>query len=222
MPTPALVDPVYCTDEHILIREPGDYPILCPRHQRRAFGPDGVAAGWSFTSATVDFESQGVAPGNVLQVLKSYQLAAPVVDLLIVDAVAGGMLTLRRPGDPSGVGDPPAVGTALPFLIRHLGPQIERVSYDLNQQFNIDKAIGSRSADFLYDSTQLREPCVLRVLSKQYAAMARDAGGKGDFWSKANLYRSEYIAVLDSLEVRWGPNSLSQPSSTRFGTRMTR
>ena len=223
---------VYATDEDIAVRAPADFPILCPRDQKLAWGADGAISPnspWTLTSSTVDFSARGLAPGNVVQLLKPVANFRPPGDALVVASVAPFAVTLRRKGLATGAGQPPGSGavlTGVEFTANTLGPQIERASYDLNRRFGIDDLVAGRRAADLYDPREIREATVLSVLYRQYVAMSRETGEQQDaFAAKAALLKAELDDLLDRLVVRWGPAGApigSEDTTTRFGARLVR
>jgi hypothetical protein len=137
-----------------------------------------------------------------------------------VESVAGGSVTLRRPGRGAGAGQPPPATSGVDFLIASLDPQAEEASFDLNRRFAIDPGIPGRTPSALYDLRDLRAACVLSVLAQRYAAESR--GRDGDFPFKLDLVKQELSEVLGRLQLRWGPGGDAQPPSTHFSTRLVR
>ena len=223
---------VYATDEDIAVRAPADFPILCPRDQKLAWGSDGAfspTSPWVLTSSTVDFSARGLAPGNVVQLLQPVANFRPPGDSLVVDSIAPFAVTLRRKGLATGAGQPPGPSSALigvEFTANTLGPQIERASYDLNRRFGIDDLVAGRRAVDLYDPREIREATVLSVLYRQYVAMSRETGEQQDaFAAKSALLKAELDDLLDRLVVRWGPPGApmaAEGTTSRFGARLAR
>lgn len=227
MPVLPLLTTVYATDEHVAIRAPGDYSVLCPRFQSLAYGVDGVfqsGTRWTLESVSVNFEANGVQPGNVALLTKPISMYRGSGDLLAIDSVNGSSLSLRRLGCQPGIGFPPgAVGgtTAVEFLVATLAPQIEDASFDINQTYNIDPDLPGRQPADVKDLRELRAACVLRVLVNRYADANREAAG--DFTDKLRFYGKELTEVLGRLSIRWKAdiNGISQ-TTTRFSTRLVR
>ena len=115
---PEMADPIYATDEDIVLRASSDFALLCPRDQKLASGTDGAfdpSDRWCLRSASVDFSAQGVRPGQVVQLLGPPATFRAPGDLLIV---ASGRATTRSScaarGRPLGSGSRPARSRGLP------------------------------------------------------------------------------------------------------------
>lgn len=222
-PDPAPLAVVYCTDEDIAIRAPQDFVALCPKWQRLAFGADGGLdpGGWVLSSATVDFEANGVAPGHVVALAKPGAFS-PEGDLFAVDSVAGKSATLRRLGRPGGGGQPPAAAGAagVKFEVRTYGPQIDNASYDANKFFGIDPNLASKAPDKLYEPRELRQFVALTVLRRMYAAADKVAAG--DYDLKLGLVAQELTDLRGRLQLQWGPQGEGQPPNSVLGARTRR
>jgi hypothetical protein len=226
---------VYATDEDIALRASADFAALCPKDQVLACGSDGVFSStdpWTLTSVTVDFAAFGLTPGQVARLTKPTTSFGAAGELFAIAAVATGAITLRRKGQPAGVGQPPspAAGlTGVEFSIRTLGPQIALASYDIDRRFGIDNAvIGCRVID-LCDPCQLKEAVVLSVLARQYLDQSRQFSGAADtpddwYAAKAKLAKAELDDVLDRLALKWNSADLASRgvATTRFSTRISR
>jgi hypothetical protein len=225
---------LYATDEDIALRASADYRLLCPKDQQIAIGTDGVfhsSDRWTLTSVTVDFQARGAAPCQLIQITKPGTGPLPVCEGYVVSAVAPGAATLRRKGQPSGVGEPPSPATGLTgigFSIATFGPQIALATADINRRFGITTggAYTGRCASELADPTELRDAVVLTVLSRQYLDMSREVAAPSDtFAEKARLTKGELDELLDRLALHWSRSvvdaGLASPS-TRFSTRMSR
>ena len=95
---PEQTTPVYATDEDIAVRAGGDFVMLCPPWQQMASGVDGVFgadAPWVLDSASVNFQSNGVTPNQVVQ------LTTPGLNTL---AAASCWRSTPCPVDPSRCG----------------------------------------------------------------------------------------------------------------------
>jgi hypothetical protein len=156
-------------------------------------------------------------------------LFRPPGEALAIASVSPGAVTLRRKGQPAGVGQPPgpdAVVTGVAFLVTTLGPQIERASYDLNRRYGIDDLIAGRRAADLYDPREVNEATVLTVLHRQYLSMSRETGEHRDtFAAKAELIKAELDELLARVVVHWLPAVAAGPretSTARFSTRLSR
>lgn len=225
----------YATDEDIALRASADFAALCPRDQVLASGLDGVfspADPWTLASASVDFAASGLTPGLVVRLGKPSAAFGPNGELFAVGAVAPGRVTLRRKGQPAGVGQapsPPAGLAGVEFSVRTLGPQIALAGYDLDRRFGIDDRVaGYRSVD-LYDPRELREAAVLTVLARQYLDQARQFASPSDapedwYSAKARIVKAELDDVLDRLALRWNSADVAALASTttRFSSRLSR
>lgn len=226
------VSAVYATDEDVVLRASADFVMLCPRDQMVASGLDGVfesADRWTLSSSTVDFEGQGVARGQVVQLVGPPAGFGPPGELMVVESVDAGSVLLRRKGQGAGVGQPPGPVsglTGVEFVVATLGPQIKRVCDDLNRRFGIDeRRVGRRSVD-LADPGALRDAAVLGVLHGQYLDMSREAGGTSDvFAAKARLIKTELDELLARTVVHWA-SPFDQGGgvavTSRFSTRLSR
>jgi hypothetical protein len=223
---PAQTTPVYASDEDIAVRAGGDFVTLCPQWQSMAYGTDGVFSPndrWTLRSATVNFQSNGVAPNQVIQLTTPKSQYPGGGALLAVDTVTANAITLRRLHKDAGVGNPPAplAGlTGVTFAVNTLDPQIEEVSFDLKRRFAINELDAGRSSTWIYDLRDLRMATVLGVLSDRYIAEAR--GDRGDFARKISLVRSQLADVLERVQVRWGPFGTSAEATTLFSCKLSR
>ena len=226
---PAQTTPVYATDEDIAVRAGGDFALLCPPWQLMAAGTDGVfAAGslWVLTSASVNFQNNGVAPNQVVLLTAPKASFPGGGSLLAIDSVSGGSLVLRRLHTDLNVGQPPspAAGlTSVAFAVNTLDPQIEEASYVLKRRYAIDDFTGgnvNRSSSWLYDLRELREATVLTVLLQRYLQETRTE--RGDFDKKVQRIRQELDDALARVQVRWGPFGNSAEPSTLFGCKLSR
>jgi hypothetical protein len=230
---------VYATDEDVALRASADFSALCPRDQVLATGSDGiftVSDPWTLTSTSVDFAAFGLQPGQVARLTKPASAFGANGEMFAIQAVATGAITLRRKGQPVGVGQPPALQAGLSnveFAVRSLGPQIALASYDLDRRFGIDDAIAGRRSVDLYDPQQLREAVVLTVLYKQYLDQSRQFAGKiadqsetpGDVYAaKARIAKAELDEVLDRIALKWNEANVDARAiaTTRFSTRISR
>jgi hypothetical protein len=223
---PESTTPFYATDEDIAVRAGGDFVTLCPIWQQMATGNDGVLSQgppWSLTSPSVNFGSNGVNP-NQVALFSAPKTAFPGGGaLLAIDTVSGNTITLRRLHKDIGIGQPPcpAAGlTAVSFLISTLDPQTEECSWDIKRRYGIDEQLLDRASTFIYDLRDLRMATVLMVLQQRYIAETRS--DRGDFARKIGLITSQLDAVLDRVQVRWGPFGNSAEPSTLFSCKLSR
>jgi hypothetical protein len=226
MSAPDRLTAVYATDENIAIRASGDFAMLCPDWQKLAAGVDGVfapGAPWCLTSPSVNFAAASVTAQHVVLLRKPATAFKGSGELLAVDSAVGNGLTLRRLGAGSILGQAPAPVAGLvcvDFLVATLDPQIEEASFDLNRRFGIDPSIAGRSPSDVYDLRDLRQACVLTVLSRRYAAETRGSGG--DFALKLGQITQELSEVLARLQIRWGQSGSDSDSTSLFSTRLVR
>lgn len=221
--------PVFCTDEDILVHAAGDFGILCPAWQQMAYGLDGVFAPgspWVLTSASVNFQANGVAPNQVVWLTAPKSQFPGGGHFLAIDSVNGNSITLRRPYKSLNVGQPPspAAGlTAVTFTVNTLDPQIAEASYDIKQRYMIDdNPIQGvfRSSSFVYDLQVLRVATVYTVLLERYTQETRT--DRGDFEKKVVRFRQKLDDALARVQVRWGPTGMEAEPSTIFSTKISR
>lgn len=228
MTAPSTLDTVYCTDEDIVVQAGADFPALAARRPRLAYGTDGffdVDSPWNLQSASIDFAGAGVTSNMVVVLSKS---AFKSFEILAVDSVATGSLTLRWPGLAAGVGLAPGLFTqsaggqvtGVTFEVRTLKPQIEDVAYELNEAYAIDPLIPLRTPADIYNQRILRRLSVLAVLYRAYCDEART--DKGDWKQKIDRYRGDLEEARAKAALRWGPTGQSQQTTTRFSTRLSR
>lgn len=219
---------IYATDEDVAVIAAGDFPILCPRDQKLAAAADGtfaVADRWKLKSDSVNFSSQGIAAGHVVQLLTPASQFRPPGELMVVDIVAGDGVVLRRKGEASLVGQPPAPATGIigvEFLIATLGPQLESASYELSQRFGIDESLPGRRASDLFDARELRDATVLVVMYQRYLDLSHGApiGGQDALAAKALRTKARLDEVVGRLGLRW--SSTGSAAALQFGTRICR
>jgi hypothetical protein len=217
---------VYCTDEDLLIRAPGDFAILIPTNQVLASGTDGTfAAGdrWTLTSASVDFTAAGLRAGHVCRLTGGPRGTFPVEgDLLAVEYADGHSLRLRRPGLLAGLGRPPgpAAGvSAVTFSVATADQQIEEASWDIDQEYTIDEKIPDAAPDMLYRLRELRQVTALTVLAWLYRGQVRE---KGDaFAAAADRSRADLDDLKARTQVHW-VRRLGPETTGRFDTRLVR
>jgi hypothetical protein len=223
---PETTSPVYCTDEDIAVRAGGDFITLCPGWQQMAYGTDGYFSSgspWVLNSTLTNFAANSVAPNQVvwLSAPKNQYPGGGV--LMAIDSVSGSSLTLRRLHKDLNVGQPPAPNagiTNVTFTINTLDPQSEEASFDIKRQFGVDENIVDRASNWIYDLRDLRMATVLTVLLARYIQEART--DKGDFRRKIDLIKGDLRAVLDRVQIRWGPQGNSAEPSTLFSCKLSR
>lgn len=225
--------PGYCTDEDIAVYSPGDVEILTPAGATLAAGKDGAFDAldpWTLTSATVDFEAQGVAAG-MLVVLKGGTNGGEGGGQTIkgsnvhyaVGSVATTSLTLRRIGFGDGVGQPPGPSdgaTAIDFRVCSLAPQIAQASDQINRTHGIDAASLCHTTEHLRDLKDLELITVLTVLVRLYVVNNRTADG--DFAMKYKNLKDELAAVTSRVQIRWKPTTCCLPPAGPSRVRILR
>jgi hypothetical protein len=151
------------------------------------------------------------------------------VECLVVVGTAPGSVTLRRKGQPAGVGMPPGGANGLggvKFKVATLGPQIALTSIDVNRRFGIANGLyAGRVASELADPTEIRDAVVLTVLYRQFLDASREVAGPADtFAAKAQAVKAELDDLLARLAVHWNRACGDElgPPTTRFSTRMSR
>ena len=227
-----VVSSVYATDEDIALRASADFTIICPKDQKLASGTDGAFLSgnpWTLTSASVDFQGNGLQSGNVVQLTQPISAYKPPGEAFIVVTVAPNAATLRRKGQTAGVGQPPAPADGLSqveFLVTTFGPQLATASYDLNRRYGIDDLIAGRRPCDLFDPKEVCEATVLTFLYSQYLDMSRGADERSDvFAAKSQSFRQELDDLLARTVVHWAASpgliDSSEPT-TRFSTRISR
>ena len=213
---------LYATDEHVYVRDPGNFADLVPDAQLVASGTAGVLSGWTLADPSASFAGS-VLPGMIVAVVPTTDYPDPPPARYAVSAVSPTSLTLATPGMgllPTPIsGSPPAPG-ACGYAIKTLLPQIEDASYDLNRLFGIDDAYFDRSAGLLYDARELRQACVLTVLKNLYTSEARTKDG--DWAAKAAAARADLDALLDRLNIKWGRSGEAEISTSSWSRRITR
>jgi hypothetical protein len=223
---PAQTTPVYATDEDILVKASGDFVTLAPSWQCMAKGQDGAfgnGSPWVLSSASVNFETNGVKPNQVVALTAPKSQYPGGGDLLAIDSVSGSSITLRRSHKDLNVGQPPApsVGlTGVAFSILTYDPQIEEASFDIKRRFGIDENITFRDSSWIYDLRDLRLLTVLTVLYDRYTAELRS--DRGDWVRKMGHIRNLKDEITDRVQVRWGPYGNSAEPATVFSCKISR
>jgi hypothetical protein len=225
------VSTVYATDEDVALRASADFAIICPKDQKLASGSDGAISVddlWTLTSPTVDFQANGLQPGQIVQLTQPTAVYKPPGESFVVVSVAPKAVTLRRKGQPAGVGQPASPGglSSIEFLATTFGPQLALASYDLNRRYGIDDLIAGRRPCDLFDPQEILEATVLTVLYRQYLDMSRGGDERSDtFAAKSRSCKQELDDLLARTVVHWSTSpgflDTSEPT-TRFSTRISR
>ena len=199
---------------------------LAPVWQCMAKGTDGSFANgmpWVLTSASVNFQTNGVNPNQVVCLSAPKSQYPGGGDLLAIDSVTGNSITLRRPHKDLNIGMPPgpAAGlTNVTFSINTFDPQSATASFDIKRRFGIDENITFRDSTWIYDLQDLRMLTVLTVLYDRYTAENRS--DRGDWQRKMGHIRNQRDEVADRVQVRWGPYGNSAEPSTVFSCKISR
>lgn len=219
---------IYCTDEHIAIRAPSDYTVLCPTANILAQGVDGVitaSAKWKVYSRSVNFAAAGVTHGNVIVFTAPPSRFPGAGEQYAIDSVDNESATVRRIGQPAGVGFPPGVGSNLSgvaFTVQTYQPQIEAVSFYLNRCYAINPMIPARMPCQLYDLRDLRDACVLEVLCRRYLAEVNPSAASQALL-KLKAFQEELELIRAGLHLRWKPNVYGETATSNpFSTRLVR
>lgn len=200
------------TDESIADRVSPDFILLAPDDEAMAGGIDGFFdAGdrWTLASASVDFEAQGVAVGNLCKLesssLVNGRTAYANVGLFAVVAPSGHNLTLRRRRRSASVGQPPgpvAGGTGYRFKVETALPFIMDGANFVASRYSL------ATADDIKSGTELlcQRVASLKAIVNSYAAQSRKAGDKqaDDFTAQRALYQAELDEALKVLDPLYG------------------
>lgn len=192
------------TDEDLALKASGDWPLIAPPYQRMAEGGDGVFGvdRWTLSSATNDFEAQGLTTGYLLILPKEIDEVDRTSDILGIVSATGQDLVLRRIGMAAGLGRPAGPvggGDNVPFVCLTAAPQIARKTYEIQRQFNI------QTSEDLSDSEDIRRAVVLMVLIELYESAAISMIPEKDaLASKAKQLKDELKCALDTLDDLYG------------------
>jgi len=181
------------------------------------------------TSASVNFQQQGVAAQNVIH-LTGPRTAFPGSGgvYFAVDSVANNAVTLRMLGQQLGIGQPP-VSTAgvsgVTFTVATFANLIDVASYELKIRFGIDDANFFRSTVYIYNGVEdkyrcLQDAVVFNVIMNAYQSDARSE--KGDWAMKLKNYTRKYESALSRVEVQWGSIGDAQESTDLFSANVCR
>jgi hypothetical protein len=234
MTTPVSPSPplsvVYCTDEHIAIRAPDDFLLICPGWQQLAAGTDGFIGRDTpsvLSSPSTDFYDAGVRPGHVVLLTAPSTRFTGGGELYAIESVAEHRMTLRRLGKPAGQGKPPGMRGAtlngVVFTINTLDPQIEDASFWANTTFGINPQLAGRAPANVYDLRDLRDFTVLTVICRRLQAQVNpSAGSAGTI--RLQVFQQELSEVRARVQLRWNPTDSGgvPPPTSPFSTRFIR
>jgi hypothetical protein len=221
---PAATSTAMACDEDLAEWDANDFWALAPRHQVLASGQDGVidgAAPWLLSSASIDFEAQGVAPGHVLAILKP---ARQGHDLFAVAGVDGVTVQLRRIGAEADTGQPPATAaglTSVSFEVRTYAPQLALSSADIRRSYRLATNSNRELTDLAEHGEELRQLCTLLTLRRAYLTSQKSADS--DFSAKLGLIADQVSMIEARLSLAWGSyDAPSAPADNLFSTRARR
>ena len=222
MTAPVRLATTYSTHEHspsLPVAHSAALPAAPSPCAPRPASPSRPPTPWVMGSPSVDFLANGVSSNQVIHLTKAFKGGG---ELLAVDSVTETFATLRWPGQGLNVGHPPGFGgkVAVEFSIRSMSAQIENACFEINERFGIDPNLAMRSPASVYDLRILRDLTVYAVLYRAYANGNRDE--HGDWKLKVGQSKSDYDDALARATLRWGPKGTDQPTTTRFGTRLSR
>lgn len=225
----------YATDETIYLVGGADFSVIAARSSEYAAGTDGVVepGSWVLTSDTEDFEAQGVSHGMMLEFKGPKKPARDPVPgtyiktefFMAVDSVDGHTVTLRRPGEGAGKGNPPggSVGlTGVHFEVKSFLPQLRDTADELNILFQADESLPYHGPADIQDAKVFRRVTAYRVLADAYATANRGDRG-GDFDVKQAHYEGKFRDRIATVVVRWGAaGAETHPPTNRLGMRVSR
>ncbi len=224
----ATVDP-YCTDEDICLRAVDDFVRVAPDNNKLAAGNDGVLDfldPWVLESASNDFESLGVKAGHIVHLRHAQtKVFGPNGDLFAIESVSGTSATLRRVGFAAGVGKPPCPAggiSGVEFVVRTLDPQIEDISYEINEKYAILGYLPDREVSDLTDVRQLRALCVESTLARRFLDMSEKPDGSDMYVMKSRYYAEKAAETERLIQLRWGPSGDADPPTGRYFGRCAR
>jgi hypothetical protein len=232
-----LVTPLFCTDEDIAGQCVPDYVTLLPVSQLLARGSDGqflttdpwtlVSPSSNFTTQLQPIWSQQAADvpsqvGYVVWLSRPQSTFHPPGVLMGVAQASGTSLTLRRLGMPSGWGAAPVPAsglTGVEFQVCTFYPQIERITYNLCQQYMIN-INALRPAASMQDMRVLQDATCTQVLLDRYSDETRTR--TGDYSYKINILENQLSSLKALLTLRWTTGTKSEQESNKFSMRIVR
>jgi hypothetical protein len=191
----------FSQDRDLLVFEPRLFAELAWPGQVIASGGDGSLAGSTFTSASADFVSAGVAAGMVLVVRTSPQPAA--VEIVSVDSPLAMTVSALR-ADPAGDAIPPTIsGDDLAWHIVTFDAQAEAVALELFAHFGLSPADPASpwSADDITQPEALRTLSACGVLAVVLAGAANRGDASDGLWAKSLHYRSAFERMLPRVRL---------------------
>jgi len=190
----------FCQDRDMLGIEPIVFIGGGFVNQEMASGSDGQIAGTTFSSASSDFVTAGVAAGMVLCTYTNSPAEGTALEILSVDSATSLTVSVLR-ADADGPATPPQAGTALSFRIRTFAPQIHNASAAMAEKLRqMAEAPGISVADFA-DSAQLRIATAFLTLANVFYARAENSQAHDANWIKAEHYKSEHLKLQLQLRL---------------------
>jgi hypothetical protein len=214
----------YVTAEEIAVRAPGDYAALLGLEPPLASGVDGAfqaGSRWTLRSATVDFAAQGVAAGQLVRIRLATGPQPYPGELFVASSVTSDALVLRRPGEDTGVGQPPAPADGIQgveFLVPDLMPRLARASREVAGRLGL-LASGDLLSDVAGSGGPIRDLTVAEVLRATYDAAASLQAAGDPLAARAAAYRADYEERLARTAGAWDAAGCRP---TRYGTRLSR
>lgn len=227
------VSTVYCTDEAILAVAESDYDKIIPDGQKLVVGDDGVFSSgnrWQLTSASGLFVSSQISAKHVVRIKKGDPGARSLYgadgEVFVVGSVdSATAITLRRQGFLAGQGLPPGEAggtTEVQFTIKTAYPQIERVSYDINDDMGIDPNVPGKRPEDLYDLRKLERLCIYRVLATLYFDAWRRTTRNDVWFEKGKQAQATANEIKSSLLLQWQDDGGVQASTPSYVMRIVR
>lgn len=191
----------FCSDRDILAIEPLAYLAGgFDTAQTLRTGSDGVLASTTFTSATGNFLTAGIAPGMVLTTSANVLPEGSAVEILAVNSATElSVSVLRTSTDDDPVA--PTAGTALHYALRTYAARIALVSNEIAETLRRLRETNPIDPTAFAPNDQLRKAAASGVLAGIYLARAQNARPHDANWIKAEYYRLEYRRLLTTLRL---------------------
>ena len=205
---------MFCQDRDLLSGEPVIFIGGGFVGQELTSGSDGAISGTTFTSATSNFTSAGVAEGMVLCTYADSPAEGSAVEVVSVDSATQLTVSVLR-ADTAGDAVPPPAGAGLNFYVRTFAPQIAGISATLAEKLRqAVEVAGVSSADFA-DSQQLRATTATGCLSAIFVARADNAADQDANWTKAEHYRRQFARQQLQLRLAVDADGDGEAEQTR-------
>ncbi len=220
----------FASEEQLALRAPADFLAILPLEQAVASGIDGRLSpgdSWTLRSTSVDFQMQGVESGQLVRLsLATGPLPSPG-QLYVVESVSGNAISIRRMGQPGGVGQPPAPLSGLEeveFLIVTFMPQLVQSSEDVASRLGL-ASVGGALCDPIRDTHTVRDLTILKVLYQLYEAASLRSESEIDGYSRLSMhFQAEYNDRLSRLVSSCGSGQPAAEAGRviRYLTRLSR